>query len=50
MTGGGYLIKEEYDKKNYDWICSNGRPYDFMTLIRFTIMAKLCKNANLHIR
>jgi hypothetical protein len=50
ISDGGYLIKEEYEKDNYDWICSNGRPYDFLTLVRFTIMTKLCKSANLHTR
>jgi anoctamin-10 len=47
---GGFLEKRVYDQKDYDWVCSNGQPKDFLTLVRFTIMAKLCRNANLHTR
>jgi anoctamin-10 len=50
-SGGGYLEKRDIpNTDDYDWICSNGNPNDFLTLIRFTVIAKLSRNANLHCR
>lgn len=31
-------------------VCYNNQPKDFLTLVRNTIMAKFCRNANLHCR
>jgi anoctamin-10 len=45
------LVKKTYDDDDdYDWICSNSPPKDFLTLVRFTVMAKICRNGNLHTR
>ena len=40
----------EYNDQKVEWVSSNGPPKDFHTLVRFTIITKLCKNANLHTR
>jgi anoctamin-10 len=48
---GGFLQKKVYeDGSDYDWVCSNSPPKDYLTLIRFTVMAKLCRNGCLHTR
>ena len=49
---GGYLEKKFYDnsQKNFDWICNNNQPKDFMTLVRFTAIAKLSRNGFIHCR
>ncbi|CAD8105641.1 unnamed protein product [Paramecium primaurelia] len=49
---GQYLKKTKIDEfqEKYEWTCQNTPPKDFLTLIRFTIMAKLCRNGFLHCR
>ena len=51
LTGGGFMYMKTYENEDdTDWICTNTSPKDFMTLVRFTVMAKLCRNGNLHTR
>ena len=38
------------DEDDFDWICRNNAPKDFLTLIRNTILYKLTKNAHLSVR
>ena len=50
-SGGGFLVKKIYeDGSDYDWVCSNSPPKDYLTLIRFTVMAKFSRNGCLHTR
>ena len=51
LNYGGFLTKETIpDSNDVDWICSNEPPQDFLTLVRNTIMTKLTRNANMHVR
>lgn len=38
------------DEVDYDWICQNTPPKDFLTLVRITVINKLCRNAFVHCR
>ncbi|EGR32656.1 hypothetical protein IMG5_075400 [Ichthyophthirius multifiliis] len=47
---GGFLIKRNYDKDDYDWYCTNKYPNDYLTLLRFAIQLKLTLNGMLFTR
>ena len=48
---GGFLYKEFYDdSEDFDWICKDEKPRDFLTLLRQTIMTRLSKFSNIHTR
>lgn len=48
---GGYLFKEFYpDSEDFDWVCKNDKPKDFLTLLRNTIMSRLSRFSNIHTR
>ncbi|CAK70527.1 unnamed protein product (macronuclear) [Paramecium tetraurelia] len=48
---GKYMEKVKDENTNEEiWMCNNSQPKDFMTLIRFTIIEKLMRNAFLHCR
>ena len=48
---GGYLyVIWNEDLSDYDWICRNGVPTDFATLVRLTINQKMVENSRLHTR
>jgi anoctamin-10 len=38
------------DHTDWDWICNDNAPKDFATLLRFTIIAKLSRDAHIHVR
>ncbi|CAD8200754.1 unnamed protein product [Paramecium pentaurelia] len=50
LSKGGYLVKKMNDEVDYDWICQNTPPKDFLTLVRITVINKLCRNAFVHCR
>ncbi|CAD8121664.1 unnamed protein product [Paramecium sonneborni] len=50
LSKGGYLVKKMNDEVDYDWICQNTPPKDFLTLVRITAINKLCRNAFVHCR
>jgi len=48
---GGFLTEEPVaDSTDVDWICKNHPPKDFLTLIRNVLLAKLVRNAHMHVR
>lgn len=48
---GGYMIKRMVpDSDDFDWICTNEPPKDFLTLIRNVIMTKLTRVVFFHCR
>lgn len=48
---GGYLIKRMVpDSDDFDWICNNEPPKDFLTLFRNVIMTKLTRVVFFHCR
>ncbi|CAD8205990.1 unnamed protein product [Paramecium pentaurelia] len=48
---GGFLYKKwTDDKTDYDWIQVGQTPQDFLTLIRMTVITKLCRDAHFHCR
>jgi anoctamin-10 len=48
---GNYLFKQfTEDHSDWDWICNDTQPKDFTTLMRNTIMVKLCRDAHMHVR
>lgn len=50
MFSEGNFVQKLNKGQDYDWICANDQPRDFLTLIRFTIIGKLSRRANLHTR
>ncbi|CAD8202207.1 unnamed protein product [Paramecium octaurelia] len=50
LSKGGYLVKRMNDEVDYDWICQNSPPKDFLTLVRITVINKLSRNAFVHCR
>ena len=51
FSQGGFLDKIFIpDTPDFDWVCTNERPKDFLTLLRFFIASKLVKRGNFSIR
>lgn len=51
FSHGGFLTKRYTDdKSDWDWICADEEPRDFLTLVRFTVMSKLARDAYMIVR
>lgn len=50
MFSEGNFVDKVAKGADFDWVCHDNQPKDFLTLIRFALISKLSRRANLHSR